>query len=127
MFSPKHLRLMLAASLVISLLGFLTVTLHAGKHAAEAEPSTMTLKSKLLRKKTRSNEKLTEAEVAWLRKHAVQQEERQVEDSIPKHVPIKVKLKREKEAKFKDLNNSDWLRDFELEVTNTSNKPIYFL
>ena len=32
-----------------------------------------------------------------------------------------------KETKIKDLNNPDWVRDFELEVTNTSNKPIYFL
>src|ERR1043166_7071078 len=52
---------------------------------------------------------------------------RQVEHDIPKNIPIKVKLKAEKETKFKDLSNSDWLRDFELEVTNTSDKPIYFL
>jgi hypothetical protein len=54
-------------------------------------------------------------------------QERQVDNDVPKHVPIKVKLKAEKAAKFKDLSNSDWLRDFELEVTNTSDKPIYFL
>jgi hypothetical protein len=53
--------------------------------------------------------------------------ERVVEDTIPKQVPIKVKLKAEKEAKFKDLSNSNWLREFELEVTNISDKPIYFL
>lgn len=54
-------------------------------------------------------------------------QERKVEDEMPKNVPIKIKFKAEKEAKVKDLNNSDWLRDFELEVTNTSSKPIYFL
>ncbi len=53
--------------------------------------------------------------------------ERQIDDKIPKHVPIKYKLKQEKEKGFKDLTNDDWLEDFELEVTNASNKPIYFL
>jgi hypothetical protein len=52
---------------------------------------------------------------------------REVDNNIPKQVPIKVKLKSEKESKFKDLSNSNWVRDFELEVTNTSDKPIYFL
>ena len=54
-------------------------------------------------------------------------QERQVENKIPKQVPITIKLKREKEKAFKDLKNEKWLQDFELEVTNTSNKPIYFL
>jgi len=53
--------------------------------------------------------------------------EREVEDKIPKHVPIKVKIRSEKEKAFKDLNNEKWLRDFELEITNTSDKPIYLL
>jgi hypothetical protein len=52
---------------------------------------------------------------------------RQVEYNIPKNLPIKVKLKAEKEAKVKDMGNTEWLRDFELEVTNTSDKPIYFV
>ncbi len=46
-------------------------------------------------------------------------QERQVEENIPKTLPLEVKLKVEKEHKFKDLNNSEWLRDFELEVSNT--------
>lgn len=54
-------------------------------------------------------------------------EEREIEDKIPKHLPLKVKLKKEKEAKIKDFENDAWLLDFELEVTNTSEKPIYFL
>jgi hypothetical protein len=54
-------------------------------------------------------------------------EEREIEDKIPKHLPLKVKLKTEKEAKVKDFKNDQWVRDFELEVTNTSEKPIYFL
>jgi hypothetical protein len=52
-------------------------------------------------------------------------EEREVEDRIPKHLPIKVKVKNE--AKVKDLKNEEWLRDIEVEVTNTGSKPIYFI
>jgi hypothetical protein len=58
---------------------------------------------------------------------ATPQEERQLEDLTPKHIPIKVKIKAEKEKLFKDLNNEHWLRDLEIEVKNTGNKPIYFL
>jgi hypothetical protein len=54
-------------------------------------------------------------------------EERELEDKIPKHLPIKVKIKKEKEKAFKDLKNEKWLRDFQLEVTNTGDKPIYYL
>lgn len=54
-------------------------------------------------------------------------DERVLEDLIPKHIPIKIKLKKEKEEAFKDLKNDLWLRDFELEVTNTGDKPIYSL
>ncbi len=50
-----------------------------------------------------------------------------LDDQIPRHVPIKIKIKKEKEAAFKDLKNERWARDFELEVTNTGNKPIYSL
>jgi hypothetical protein len=53
--------------------------------------------------------------------------ERELEDRIPKHLPIKVKIKKEKEKAFKDLKNEKWLTDFELEITNTGDKPIYFL
>jgi hypothetical protein len=42
-------------------------------------------------------------------------------------LPIKVKIKREKEKLFRDLNNENWARDFELEVKNIGDKPIYFL
>ena len=56
-----------------------------------------------------------------------EKEEREVEDKIPKHLPIKVKVKKEKEKKLKDSENDEWLRDVEVEVTNTGTKPIYFL
>lgn len=54
-------------------------------------------------------------------------QERVFENKIPSQVPIKVKIKKEKEQSFKDLKNEKWLREFELEVTNTGQKPIYFL
>jgi len=54
-------------------------------------------------------------------------EERELDNTVPKHLPIKVKIKKEKEKAFKDLKNEKWLRDLELEVTNTGDKPIYFL
>jgi hypothetical protein len=54
-------------------------------------------------------------------------QERIFENRIPAHIPIKIKIKKEKEESFKDLNNEKWLREFELEVTNTGDKPIYYL
>lgn len=53
------------------------------------------------------------------------QQEREIEDKIPKHLPIKVKVKNL--DKVKKLDNEKWARDIEIEVTNTSDKPIYFL
>jgi hypothetical protein len=54
-------------------------------------------------------------------------QERIFENKIPAHIPIKIKIKKGKEESFKDLKNEKWLREFELEVTNTGDKPIYFL
>jgi hypothetical protein len=54
-----------------------------------------------------------------------QQEERQLESLIPKHIPLGLKIRKEKEKEFKDLGNERWAHDFELEVTNTGDKPIY--
>lgn len=49
------------------------------------------------------------------------------ENRIPEHLPIKVKIKREKENLFRDLTNDTWPRDLMLEVKNTGDKSIYFL
>ena len=54
-------------------------------------------------------------------------ESRELEDKIPRHLPIAVRLKAEKENAFRDLRNEKWVRDFELEVKNTGDKPIYFI
>jgi hypothetical protein len=56
-----------------------------------------------------------------------QTEERLLENAIPQGVPIKFQLKKECDARFKDLSNHKWVEDFELEVTNTGDKPIYYL
>lgn len=47
------------------------------------------------------------------------QQGRELKQKIPNHLPIKIKVK--------NLQNENWARDLEIEVTNTSIKPIYFL
>jgi hypothetical protein len=47
------------------------------------------------------------------------------ENRVPEHLPVRVKIKREKEKLFRELDNENWARDFELEVKNTGDKPIY--
>ena len=58
---------------------------------------------------------------------STQATKRSFESKIPAHVPLKIKIKKEKEEKTLDISNKDWFRDIEIEVTNTSDKPIYFL
>lgn len=53
--------------------------------------------------------------------------ERVIENLVPRHVPIKIKIREDKEKALKDMNNDKWTSDLELEVTNTSDKPIYLL
>ena len=52
-------------------------------------------------------------------------EERKFENTIPAHVPLKVKLKNEQS--FKNPKNKNWARELEIEVKNTGSKPIYYL
>src|SRR5690349_15938331 len=61
----------------------------------------------------------------WSSSAALQ--ERVFENKIPAHIPVKIKIKKEKAESFKDVKNEKWLREFELEVTNIGEKPIYFL
>lgn len=56
-----------------------------------------------------------------------QSQQREFDNQVPKHLPFKVKIKKEKENAVKDGNNEKWMHDFELEVTNTGDKPIYYL
>ena len=55
------------------------------------------------------------------------QSKRQLDNRVPGHLPIKIKIKKEKEEGFQDLNNEHWPRDFQLEVKNTGDRPIYAL
>jgi hypothetical protein len=45
--------------------------------------------------------------------------ERKIGVGIPKHLPLKFEVK--------NLNSERWVYDLEINVTNTSTKPIYFL
>ncbi|MEA2205673.1 MAG: hypothetical protein QOE77_2449 [Blastocatellia bacterium] len=100
----------------------------------EGGASAKGMRVKVLRRKDQVHVKPTAAEIANL-SHRVQdgsvslskKDEREFDDQIPKHLPIKVKIKKEKEEKFKDLKNEHWAREFELELTNTGDKNVYFL
>jgi hypothetical protein len=52
-------------------------------------------------------------------------DEREFKNTVPAHVPIKVKLKNEQT--FKKKENKKWARELEIEVKNTGTKPIYYL
>ena len=118
----RHNRFPLVSLAVVALVvsSFAAARLSSGQSPQEP------LKMKVLREKTRVKHSPNESEVAAFKKN-LQDEERKLEDSIPKHIPIKIKIKKEKEAGFKDLKNERWAREFALEVTNTGTKPIYAL
>jgi len=59
--------------------------------------------------------------------NAQSSEDRVIEILIPKHVPIKIEITKDKERALRDVKNDRWTHDFELEITNASNKPIYLL
>ncbi len=121
MLSPKRIGLLLAVTFVASLLMVIVTTLSRGQTTPSTNPSIT-----VLRHKGQRNLPPTAAEIASVRSQEAK-EERELEDKIPAHVPIKIKIKAEKEQAFKDLNNENWLRDLEIEVKNTGTKPIYFL
>jgi hypothetical protein len=54
-------------------------------------------------------------------------QERVLQNNVKKDIPIKLNIKKEKEKSFKDLKNGKWVSEFELELTNTGDKPIYFI
>jgi hypothetical protein len=61
----------------------------------------------------------------YIRNQPYPSSSRVFENEVSENVPIKIRIK--KEESFKDLKNDSWVREFELELTNTGNKPIYFL
>ncbi|HKP39330.1 MAG TPA: hypothetical protein VJT71_20905, partial [Pyrinomonadaceae bacterium] len=76
------------------------------------------IKARLFRREGRTKEKPTAQEKTYLRAHVQEdkKEERVFENKIPGHLPIKVKLRAEKEKAAKDLANDRRHRDLELEV-----------
>lgn len=58
---------------------------------------------------------------------AAMQGERVFENAIPENAPIRIKIKKEKEKSFKELKDGKWVEEFELEVKNTGDKPIFFI
>ena len=127
MLLPARIKLLFATILAASSLTFVIAAYPSNNVTTQEQAAGGVLKSKILRPRERLNEKPNAYELALLRKGAGIDEERLIEDKIPNHIPIKTRLKPEKEKKFKSLENSEWYRDFELEVTNTSDKPIYYL
>jgi len=65
--------------------------------------------------------------LAPVRSTSAQQRRRVFESKLSKQIPLKVRIKKDKEAAALDPRNKNWFRDIEIEVTNTSNKPIYYL
>jgi hypothetical protein len=106
----KTLTLSLLVTLV-ALTATFVATRSTQSHVAAPEKKTI----KVLRKKDQLGVKPTAQEIAA----QLPQVERALDDQIPKHLPIKIKVK--------NLKSEKWVRDFELEITNTSDKPIYHL
>ena len=55
------------------------------------------------------------------------QNKRELDNRVPEHLPITVRINKEKEQSFNDPKNDHWARDFVLEVKNISDRPIYAL
>jgi hypothetical protein len=127
MLTPKRISFLLDATLFVSSLVLIAGTYNGGK--TSAAPGT--LKAKTLRRHDKTKLKPDAAESDLLRRQASAQEEKQeervFEDKIPKHLPIQVKIRAEKEKAAKDLGNERWHRYLEIEVKNTGDKPIYYL
>lgn len=104
---------------MLAVLAAAVVVSRPGHGQSDAKPKKLSVK--VLRKKGEAAFLPTKQEIAA----AQEVEEREVEDRIPAHLPIKVKVKNPE--KVKDLKNDKWLGDMEVEVRNTGERPIYFL
>lgn len=62
-----------------------------------------------------------------LAQSSLQSKDRSIENKVPSHVPLAIRIKPAKVGKVKDPGNKNWFRDLELEITNTSEKPVYYL
>ncbi|MEO8435799.1 MAG: hypothetical protein ABI596_12945 [Pyrinomonadaceae bacterium] len=126
MLMKKRISLLLLLVVVI-VGGVITLVRHG---QGQTSPATG-MQVKALRSKSQLHVKPTAAEIASSKNKfqepppSMPKEERELDDQIPKHLPISIKIKKDKEQEFKDLKNEKWLRDFELEVKNTGDRPIY--
>ena len=124
MLTKNRITLLFPAFLLISI-----AVISSGQTSRPANGTRM----KVLRKKDQLHIKPDAAEIASYQNKfqeespATKKEERELDDQIPKHLPIRIKITKEKEEAFKDLKNEKWLREFALEVRNVGDKPIYFL
>jgi hypothetical protein len=66
-------------------------------------------------------------ERAMARTDVQQTSERVLVNRIPAHVPLRIGFRAGKEAVFRKLDNEQWVKEFELEIRNTGDKPIYSL
>lgn len=127
---PKKKRIGLLLLLAVAIFGGVIILVRHGQ--GQTSP-TMGTRMKALRSKGQLHVKPTAAEIASNKNKfqdpppSTPKEERELDDQIPRHLPIKIKLRKEKEKAFKDLDNEKWLRDLEVEVTNTGDKSIYFI
>jgi hypothetical protein len=118
----KRLSLLTLSLLVISSFVILATRQSSGETSSFVGEKRM----KVLRSKGQLKLNPTAKEITFF-KNSIQEEERELEDQLPKHLPIKVKIKADREKGFKELKNETWARDFILEVKNTGDKPIYYL
>jgi hypothetical protein len=57
---------------------------------------------------------------------AIQATKRTIENKVPAHVPLDIKIRKDKEERITNAANKTWYRDLQIEITNTSERPIYF-
>jgi len=120
MSQNKNLTLLIVGGAVVTLA--LTAVTHFS-HPKDADPPQQRT-VRVLRQKNLRGFKPSRIEIEDSLKGG---DRRSLQDDIPKHIPIKVRIKTDKEPAFADLTNEHWLRAFELEVKNTGTKPIYFI
>src|SRR5258705_7354173 len=58
---------------------------------------------------------------------AIQATKRTIENKVPAHVPLDIKIRNDKEERITNAANKTWYRDLQIVITNTSERPIYFL
>src|SRR5687767_15898161 len=105
----RHKRLSLLVLSVLVISGFVLVA--SRRSSGETIVSAQAKQIKVLRRKGHLGLGPTAREIASL-KNSIQEEERELEDQLPKHLPIKIKIKSDREKGFKDLKNESWARDF---------------